>query len=275
MRVLALLGPVLLGACSQAPGEAPDRERPTIVSLNPCSDAILAEVADREQILAISHFSQDPASSSMDLDSARTFPATSGSAEEVLALKPDLIIADQFVPAATRAAFRELGLNLVQLPIVASVEQGKAQVMELARLAGHPERGSALNARIDRALASAAPKTGAKPVKAVVWQSGGIVPGHDTLVSDLLSRTGFEHFSVSRGMRQADVLPLEMMLADPPRVILYAGDPHSNEDRMLAHPALDALTDTARARFDRSLLWCGGPTIIRAAARLKEVREQL
>jgi iron complex transport system substrate-binding protein len=44
---------------------------------------------------------------------------------------------------------------------------------------------------------------------------------------------------------------------------------------MLAHPALGALADTRRERFDRSLLWCGGPTIIRAAERLGALREQL
>ena len=85
MRVLALLVGLLAASCSQAPAEVEARQHPTIVSLNPCSDAILAEVADREQILAISHFSQDPSSSSMELDDARSYPAVSGSAEEVLA----------------------------------------------------------------------------------------------------------------------------------------------------------------------------------------------
>jgi len=245
------------------------------LSLNPCSDSILAEVADREQILAISHFSQDPSSSSMDLAKARSFPAVSGSAEEILALRPDVIVADEFVPAATRAAFADLGLRLVQLPIVASVAQGEEQVMELARLAGHPERGRALNARINKALAGARPPAGSEPVPAVVWQSGGIVPGADTLVADLLRRTGFVQLSANRGMRQADVLPLEKLLADPPRVIFAAGDPRTNEDRMLSHPALDALDHTKRERFDRSLLWCGGPTIIRAAERLAQVRRSL
>ena len=74
---------------------------------------------------------------------------------------------------------------------------------------------------------------------------------------------------------EADALPIEAMLADPPQVIFSAGDPRSNEDRMLSHPALEALDQTSRERFDRSLLWCGGPTIIRAAERLNAVRNSL
>jgi iron complex transport system substrate-binding protein len=65
------------------------------------------------------------------------------------------------------------------------------------------------------------------------------------------------------------------MLADPPRVIFATADPRSNESRGLAHPALRSLTGTRYERFPPSLLWCGGPTVIKAAERLAEVRAKL
>ena len=70
MRSWALVAGLVLASCTQAPvGPAPG-QHPTVVSLNPCSDAVLVEVADPAQILAISSFSHNPASSSMDhLDS--------------------------------------------------------------------------------------------------------------------------------------------------------------------------------------------------------------
>lgn len=231
------------------------------------------QVADPGQILAISHFSRDPAASSMGIERARDFRVTSGSLEEVLALAPDIVVADEYLPAATRTALDDLGVRLVSLPIARNVEDSLEQIGQLARLTGHPERGAALNARIAAALASARPAVGAKPISAVIWQGGGIVPGADTLIADLLSRTGFASHSAVRGYRQADYLPLERLLADPPELIIAAGDPRSNEDRMLSHPALDALTGTRRERLDRAFLWCGGPTIIRAVERLGEIRE--
>src|SRR5207248_10675988 len=111
----------------------------------------------------------------------------------------------------------------------------------------------------DAGLRRDAPAQGAAPVAAVVWQSGGIVPGPHSLIGDLLRRTGFRQISAARGMKQADLLPLEAMLADPPQVILAAGNPLGNEDRLLAHPALAALMGTRRERFEPALLWCGGP----------------
>lgn len=276
MRALVLAAVLAIGACAPAPSARTGAgDRPTIVSLNPCSDAVLAEVAEPGQVLAISAYSRDPASSSMDLAQARRFRAISGTVEEIIALKPDLVVADPFLPPATAAALTSLGIRLERLPIANSVDDSKAQIGALAELAGQPGRGAALVRRIEGALARAALAPGERPLTAVVWQSGGIVPGDASLIADLLHRTGFRNLAAARGLGQADVLPLEAMLADPPQVIFAAGDPRSNEDRMLAHPALDALKQTRRVRFDRSLLWCGGPTIVRAAERLAEVRRSL
>ena len=113
------------------------------------------------------------------------------------------------------------------------------------------------------------------PVSALVWQAGGIVPGEGTLIADLLRRTGFANAAAARGLGQADILPLEQVIADPPRLILAASHGAGNEDRMLAHPALAKLHGTRRAVLDPSLLWCGGPTIIRAAQRLGAVRQSI
>ena len=279
MRYAALLLCLALAACSPAPvSEAPRNAlpmrvtEPTFVSLNPCTDAILVEVADPAQILALSHYSRDAGSSSMNLATARRFASSGGTVEEVLALRPDVTVSGNFNSPATVSAMDRLGLRLVQLPIASTVAASLAQVRSLARLAGHPDRGEALVARIETALVRAAPIPGSRPVSAIVWQSGGMVPGANTLIAELMGRAGFANLSAARGLKQADILPLEAMLADPPALILAAGNPRSNEDRLLDHRALGALDGTRRVPFEPSLLWCGGPTIIRALERLAEVR---
>ena len=278
VRRLAPLLLLAVAACTAAPAQeagpanrSAGGETPTIVSLNPCSDAILVEVAEPQQILAISAYSHDPAGSSMDLATARRFQAVSGTVEEVLALKPDLVIGSTFTPPAAVHAMGRLGLRLERFGVAATVEESEAQVRQIAALAGHPERGEALIARIRAALAANRAPAGAA-VSALVWQSGGIVPGDNTLVADLLRRTGFANAAAARGLGQADMLPLEQVLADPPRLIFAASHGAGNEDRMLAHPALAKLDGTRRETLDPALLWCGGPTIIRAAERLGQVR---
>ena len=58
LRRAALLMALALGSCSPAPAPLPVPPAPQrIVSLNPCTDAILAEVAERGQIAALSAYS--------------------------------------------------------------------------------------------------------------------------------------------------------------------------------------------------------------------------
>lgn len=275
-----LICSLALAACAPtSPGSPPQKEargvHPTIVSLNPCSDAVLADVADKGQILALSHYSMDPRSSSMDVALARRFASTGGTAEEVLALQPDVVIAGSFLPPATRSAFERLGIRVEVIGLARTVEESLAQVRDVARIAGQPARGEELVARIERALAVASPPRAVKPIDAVMWQSGGIVPGAHVLISDLMGRMGFASHSATRGMGQADAWPLERMLADPPRVIFAAGTPGGGENRMLHHPALKALPHTHLAAFAPGLLYCGGPSLEKAAARMAQVREEV
>ena len=265
--VPAFAGMTMVGC---APMGVPEERRissPTIVSLNPCSDAILAEVADPDQLLAISHYSHDPRASSMAPSEARRFRATGGTVEEVLALEPDVVVADPFMAPAARAAFGRLGVRVETVGIATSVSDSRAQVRRLAALTGRSARGERLVREIDAALAETR-RPGRIP--ALLWQQGGLVPGEDTLAAELLLHTGFASHSAARGLGQGAYLPLEQVLADPPVMILAAGS-----ERAQAHPALRALEDVRYARLDPALLYCGGPTIPRLAARLAELRDNI
>lgn len=256
----ALLLALALAGCASAPPHVPRGQRPTIVSLNPCTDAILAEVADPEQLLAISHYSHDPRASSMEAAAARRFRATGGTAEEVVALAPELVIASSFMPPATLAALEGLGLRVVTFGSPATAEESVAQVRELAALAGHPDRGEALVRRIEASLEMPS----GPPVEAALWQGGGIVPGKGTLVADLMRRAGLASYAEARGLAQGDYLSLERIAADPPALLLVAG-----EERGQRHPLLARIPGLKVARFEPRLFYCGGPSIPKAMERLR------
>lgn len=258
--LLALVSAVLVSCCSPAPQSR--TVQPTIVSLNPCADAILTEIAEPEQLLAISHFSHSPRSTSMPLKRARQFAATGGTAEEVIALAPDMVVADSFLPAATKAAFERTGVAVVQVGIVSSLADSDAQIRTLARASGEPARGEALVRDIHAAWDGA--QWEGTPISALLWQEGGIVPGEGSLAAVMLEHTGFRLHSAARGLAQGAYLPLEQVLADPPEVVLAAG-----QSRMHQHEALAAIPNHA---FNSALLYCGGPTIIRAVERLAAIR---
>jgi iron complex transport system substrate-binding protein len=271
--VRALLAALLmLAGCGQAGDAMPPSipPRPLIVSLNPCVDAVLVEVADPRQIGALSHWSRDPAASSIPQATARRFDVTGGTVEEVLALKPDLVLASTFIDPATRNALGELGVPVETFGIAATLAESEDQVRRVAALAGDPSAGERLIARMRAALDAATPEPGERSVDTVLWQPGGIVPGQGTLITDLLERTGFANGAAVRGYAQADYLPLEEVVVSPPELLLVAGSEAGQ-----AHPLLDRLKQTRRERFDPSLLYCGGPTVIRAAGYLGALRRSM
>ena len=263
-----------LGGCAQVAPSAPPRH-PTIVSINPCADAILADVTAPGQLLAISHYSHDPRGSSMPLAQARRYRATGGTVEEIAALAPDLVVGDSFTAPATRQALRRLNIRFASLPIAPTIAASEAQVRGLARLADRADEGEELVAKIETSLRDAAPPAGWTSPSAIVWQGGGLVAGDETLIARLMARAGFRSAAAMRGLGQGAILPLEAMLADPPHVIFTAGDPRAEQDRLLRHPVLAGLRQTAAARLDPGLFYCGGPSIPRAMVRLVGVRAEL
>jgi len=259
---------MMMAGCARPAKHAGEAGLPTIVSLNPCTDSILADVTAPGQLLAVSHYSHEPRGTSMPLAQARRFRATGGTVEEVLALDPDVVVTGSFLDPASEQAFQRLGIRVETVSIASTVAQSEAQVRRLAAVAAQPARGEALVARIDRAVA-AAHRRGA-PKTVLMWQEGGIVPGESTLVSELLVNSGFRSLSAARGLGQGAYLPLEEVLAAPPDLVIAAGD-----ERMEHHPALRHLTGVSYAAIEPNLLYCGGPTIPRLAARLAASRDAL
>lgn len=265
IRWTILLALLLLGAC------APKATRTGgIVSTNPCADAMLVELAPWDRIAAISDYSKDPAASSIPADVAKHFAATSGTAEEVIARRPDLVVTSSFTPLATRQAYARAGLKVLTLDSPTSVAASEAQVMQLADALGLHARGIAMVRRIKLALAAAAPTDDARP-SALLYLSGNLASGGGTLLDELLRRTGFRDAAADYGLQHTGNLPLEAIIERPPDVILMP----DLADRPSVLRA-DVLQYRSRiALFPRDLANCGGPVIGRAAEKLAAIRRQV
>jgi iron complex transport system substrate-binding protein len=281
MRALELsVAALLLNSCNVAPtmrlSESTSPVR--IVSMNPCVDGILEAIADPKHIAAVSHYSHDPRSTSVSLSWAQQFRSVSDAAEDVIAAQPDLVIAGPHVAIQALAALDRLGIPVMRTAVPTTVEQSKAQITEIAIRIGRRDTGQKLNAQIDNALVNA--KSELPPIKALIWQGSGLVPGKGTLADEVLTRAGFENISSGIGLKQWDILPIERMIFAPPKVLLSGtanmGESEGEANRMLTHPALTKARDQIKiVNYPARFLNCGGPTIIKSAARLTEIRKSL
>lgn len=266
-----LIFALLIGGC-RGPSPIPPGG---IVSNNPCIDAVLEQIAAPGQISAVSIYSHDARSASASLPWARQFPAAGISAEELIAARPRLLLTGNLAHGGTNAALRHAGIRLHGFGVPATIAESRAQVMAIARIIGRTEQGKILAAKIDAAAAPAATAASAHKKSAIIWQSGGFVPGRGTLQDEYLARAGFMNASALYGLDQWGILPLETLIRNPPDVIFMPvkehGDAEGNSGREAAmrQRLLRHMPKTRIVAFPDRLLFCSGPTIIKAMAAIR------
>jgi len=272
-RAIVAAGAALPLAGGSAQAASPRR----VVSINSCTDGLLLDLGDRSQIAALSHYSREAENLTV-FERAKPFPITRESAEEIIDLRPDLVLSSRHNALATREALRKLNIRIETFGVPGTVEQSRQQVLKAGRALGHPERGEALLARIDAAFAAAAPNPGQRRPTALVFQSNGFTAGADTLVGELLTRVGFENAAGRYGLKQWGNVRLERLLADPPD-LLISGQRMDGApiwaDRVGKHPALRSIVERMRRdTVPEGLLYCGGAVFVPALARLSAVRDR-
>ncbi len=274
MNKRSFIAAALVAFAFAAPARAEVRR---VVSLNPCLDVILVNVADREQIAALSHFSRDTSSSTI-AELSKSFPITYESAEEVLSFAPDLVLTSRHSSLGTRNALRRVEIKTELFSEPKSIEESLAHVRRIAELVGHAERGEELITRIQIALKDAAPAPTAAPVPALIYQRNGFSTGGGTLVDEMLHTAGFDNVASRYGLSGWGNISLELVVANPPRIILAGEDVPGMPtwaDRVLRHPALRNIEGRMkRFTFPDRLIYCGGPVLIEAARALVAARRQ-
>lgn len=247
-----------------------------VVSTNPCLDVDLLSLADRSQIVALSHYARNPEESSVPRDIGAVIPITHETAEEIVLLHPDLVLASAHTQLATRRILQRLGVRLVTFDVPETIEDNYLQIRKIAAVLGHEDRGEALIAGISEALAADAPAPGSAPVSALIYQPNGFSVGRGTLSDAVMASVGLVNAAARYTRRKADNVPLELVVADPPQLLLIGAgkDDWSWAARLLHHPALQRLP-VVRAYYPQRLMNCGGPVLIETADALARARESV
>ncbi|TAI60721.1 ABC transporter substrate-binding protein [Bradyrhizobium sp. Leo170] len=234
---------------------------PRIVSMNVCSDQLLLSLADPQQILGLSRFSRE-AWQSFAADKARRFPILSGGAEDVLVLKPDIVVASLFDKRATRELLKANGLHLVEFSVPRTLDEVKDQIREMGEIVQHPDRAKVAIARLDAAIAQAREAATGKHYRVLPLARRGWVSGSDSLVSSLLTEAGLLDPAGDLGVAAGGYASLEAIVQLRPDFILVseAGDRAEDNGRaFLLHPALEHFyPPEKRIVLPERLTVCGG-----------------
>ncbi|UJX46086.1 ABC transporter substrate-binding protein [Xanthobacter sp. YC-JY1] len=265
-------------ACASAGAQEPRvplHARPRVVSLNLCTDELALRLADPGQVLSVTHLARDPLASNV-ADRAREVPVNRGLAEEVVPLKPDLVLVGAYTTRTATAVLRRLGFEVLELGDPQTLEEAYAQIRMVAERLGVPERGAAMVRQMEEAFARLPPVAGPRPT-AVVLRPNGFTTGRGSLADELMEKAGLSNLAARLPTDKMGQLALEEIVrAAPDLVVVNAEEtaPPSLADALLHHPALAPFKDRTLALPLR--LWtCAGPDLAEAAVLLAAARARL
>ena len=270
--VLAALA--TLGAVLSAPATAAGL--PRIASMNVCTDQLLISLADPEQILGLSRYARERFES-FAADDAQRFRILSGGAEDILELRPDIVVASLFDKRSTRELLKAKGIHLAEFAVPRNLDEVKAQIREMGEVVGHPDRAGAEVARLDGAIARARRAVASRHYRVLPLSRRGWVSGSDSLLSSLLAETGLFNAAADLGISFGGFASLETIVNLRPDLIVVseAGDRAEDDGRaFLLHPALERFyPPSKRIVIPDRLTVCGGVMLAEALDELvKELK---
>lgn len=258
----AMMSAVPMGAAA-----APVR----VVSMNLCADELVLRLADRHQVLAVTYLARDPRGSTVASE-AFGLPVTRGLTEEVVALKPDLVIAGAFTTRTTVGMLKRVGAPVLELGVPSDLDGVRAQIRQVAAALGHPERGEAMAAALDARLAALVPAR--RPLRALGMRPHAFTVAPGGHGDALIRAAGLVNVSAEIGRDRFGQVPLEAAaLANPDLIVVDEGAPGSPSlaDTLLHHPVFRALAWAHRKVDIPNRFWtCPGPQVAEVVARLAD-----
>ena len=242
-----------------------------VMSLSMCTDDLLLELLPPERIASVTYYSRDP-SNSYQWPQAAKVRINWGTVEEVLAEKPDLVLAGTYTSPAARSLLKKLHWPLLEVPPAADFDQIRTVTRQVAHALGRDAAGEALIAKLDSTLQELAASKPRQIIRVAAWGEGGSIPGKGTLFDAILTAAGGVNVAATLDSRVYTSFEVEQLIAAHPDVLAYAsniGDTPGRNTEVAQHPLIRKLYSGRTVTYPGALYTCGVVESADAAAALR------
>ncbi|MFC4254925.1 ABC transporter substrate-binding protein [Altererythrobacter xixiisoli] len=268
-----LLG-LLLGACGREDvgTEVAIPAKPMrIMSTNMCTDLLLLMLVPRDRIASVTFLAHDAVEVIMP-GADRGVAINHGTAEEVVAQQPDLILASPWSTPVMRQLAASTGAPLVEIDSAASFADIRRVTRQMGDLVGEPARAEALVAEMDRKLADLAANPPAQIRRVVVWEGDGNLTGSGTLTDEIIRAAGANNIAGNFPAARHATYSMEELLQARPDAILQGEsrfNPPSLRESAGDHRLIRTAFKGRRITYPAALHACGLPQAADAARQLR------
>lgn len=222
------------------------KERPMrIHTLSVGYDEITMYLVGPERFAAVGSVTANPLYSNIVEQASKVVTKVGRKSEDVLAAKPDLVVASPFANKDLVAQLKEAGLTVVVSDLNDSLEGHASNIRYLAYLYGEEEKGEALikevNERLARLEAVVGMKAQRERPKVISLTDTLNTPGKNTTMDGIIRRAGGINAAAEAGIEKWQQITLEKVVALKPDVILVGEADPGKKDfgaELLAHPSL-------------------------------------
>ena len=260
---------MLLALACPAPAESLGPQH--VMSLSMCTDDLLLDLLPPERIASVTYYARDPSISYVWPQAAKV-AINSGTVEEVLAEKPDLVLAGTYTTPATRSLLKKFQMPLLEVAPAVDFDEIRTVTRNVAHVLKRDAVGEALIARMDATLEQLAAAKPSQLIRVAAWGEGGSVPGKGTLFDAILNAAGGVNIAASGAGGPYLSFGMEQLIMAHPDVIAYASNttdtPGLNTD-LAQHPLILKLYAGRRVTYPSALYSCGVVESANAAVALR------
>lgn len=243
-----------------------------VISIDYCADQYLLKLGTSSQILGVSPKSM--ASFSFMREKAKNFNKVRATTEELLALRPDLIIRSFGGGVGVNKFLKHHKIPILQIGRLDSLEDITQTIVNISKALGNDELGITLVHELNRRLLSIT-RTEEKST-ALYIAAGGVTTGEGTLVHDIMSKGNLLNIVDTQGWRD---IPLEQLASLRPDIIVhsYLGDLTKNSGKWSAihHPVTKRfLLSNAAIAIPPALVSCGAWYSLDAVEMISRVQRK-
>jgi iron complex transport system substrate-binding protein len=242
-----------------------------IISLSPSNTEIVYALGLQDRLIGVTTYCDYPPEVK---DKPRISGYSTVDVEKIVALKPDLILADNIHKTETIPAFERLGFPVLGI-VAPTLDKLQADIALIGQATGKEKEASTLNESLKKRIAAVESKTAgsARPrVFFVTWHDPLWTAGPGTMIDDLIAKSGGAN--IASDLKGNQTISLETAIERNPEIIVVLtsmGDQavsynfFKNEPRFLA---TDALKNNRVYQVDSDIFGRTTPRIVEGLEEL-------
>lgn len=198
------------------------RKPERIVSLSPSNDEILCALVDEKRIAGVSKFSQDAAASYVADAARRINVFVDRNAEQVVALRPDLVLAARYTKIDLKALLAETKTPLIVTTDFRNFSDVEANLRLIGQAVGEESRADAVISEMRQKMTTS--RSRLRPegagLRTLYFASGNFSAGAGTSIHEILLAAGLKNAAAEGGIKGHVKLTSEQVIQINPDVIL-------------------------------------------------------